>query len=282
MTVCEKAPAKINLGLCITGRRADGYHDILSIFQTVDLFDTLCISREGGERLICSAPDVPSGADNLVLRAEESFCSRFGISTRVSFTLEKRIPVGGGLGGGSSDAAAALRGLRTVHGIDASDEELCRIAGKLGSDIPFLVKGGTAVVSGRGDIITEVQWPFDLTYVLVHPGFGVSTSWAYSTVTDYGRKYEQYRGATEKLLDGVLSQDEFFDAVSNDFESVVYGSYPVLENIRSELLAHGARRALLTGSGSTMVGMFEESEAAHACASKLKLQGFETFVVKAC
>ena len=280
MTVCEKAPAKINLGLCITGRRADGYHDILSIFQTVDLCDTLTINSAGSGRLTCDAADVPPGADNIVLRAEELFYAQFGISERVNFTLEKRIPVGGGLGGGSSDAAAALRGLRTAHGIDASDDELCGIAGRLGSDIPFLIKGGAAVVSGRGEVIAEAHWPFDLTYVLVYPGFGVSTAWAYGSVKNYGGNYKRYLKVTEKLLGGVLSQDEFFDAVSNDFEPVVFGSYPVLEDIRNELLTHGARRALLTGSGSTMVGMFEESGAARACTTKMQHWSMNIFVVR--
>jgi 4-diphosphocytidyl-2-C-methyl-D-erythritol kinase len=280
MYIAEQAPAKINLGLCITGRRPDGFHDILSVFQTVDLCDTLHIGRDGAERLICSHPDVPADAGNLVLRAEEAFCARFKIEDRLRFALDKRIPVGGGLGGGSSDAAAALRGLAAFHGLQCNDEALLGIAAELGSDIPFLVHGGAAVITGRGEIVREVAWPFDFTYVLVYPGFGVSTAWAYHSLERFGGGAHRYREMTVRLLAGVATADELFDVMVNDFEPVVFRQYPSLSGIRDTLLGCGARTALLTGSGSTMLGVFDDAGKASACAGKLEGGGFEAHIAR--
>ena len=281
MTLQETAPAKINLGLIITGKRADGYHNILSVFQTVGLCDTLRLSSTGSARLTCDSQDVPAGPENLVFKAEELFCSQFGVNNRAYFTLEKSIPVGGGLGGGSSDAAAALRGLRTLYGIEAENAALKDIAAALGSDIPFLVTGGTAVVSGRGEVIREVQLPFNFSYVLVFPGFGVATAWAYSQVSMYGERSDEYNAMTEKLLDGTLSGDEFSSALHNDFEPAVFAGYPVLGDIKQRLLELGASGAMMTGSGSTILGIFDDNEEAVRCGRSLSGDGLKVFVVTA-
>ena len=265
----EKAPAKINLGLCITGKRPDGFHDILSLFQTVDLCDNLSATGFDGKRLTCNNSDLPVNTDNLVVRAEDLFCERFGIKRRLSFNLDKRIPVGGGLGGGSSDGAAALRLLQTYHGVESDDRRLMEIAAELGSDIPFLVRGGTGVVSGRGEVIEEISWPFDFSYVLVHPGFGVSTAWAYRSMTDFGQDADRYGAMIGKLRDGSLARDDFFSALTNDFERVVFEEHPVLGTIRDDLLAGGARAAMMTGSGSTMLGIFEDHDTAEQCAESM-------------
>lgn len=281
MTLQETAPAKINLGLSITGKRADGYHNILSVFQTVGLCDNLRLSSSCPGKLVCNHPDVPTDQKNLVIEAETLFCEKFDIKERTDFILEKKIPVGGGLGGGSADAAAALRGLRSLYGIDAGNETLKEIACALGSDIPFLVTGGTAVVSGRGEVIREVQWPFDFFYVLVAPGFGVSTVWAYSQVSRYGEQGVTYSAMTKKLLNGTLSRDEFFGVLHNDFESAVFDRYPVLDDLKQRMLKHGADAALMTGSGSTILGIFDDNQEAARCGRSLSDDGFKTFVVAA-
>ncbi|MFC1508991.1 4-(cytidine 5'-diphospho)-2-C-methyl-D-erythritol kinase [Candidatus Omnitrophota bacterium] len=281
MTLQETAPAKINLGLSITGKRADGYHTILSVFQTVGLCDILRLSSSCPGELVCNHPDVPTDQKNLILKAETLFCEKYGIKERTGFILKKKIPVGGGLGGGSADAAAALRGLRSLYGIDAENETLKEIACALGSDIPFLVIGGTAVVSGRGEVIKEVQWPFNFYYVLVAPGFGVSTAWAYSRVSRYGENADAYGSMTDKLLNGTLSRDEFFGALNNDFEPAVFDRYSVLDDIKHRLLKLGACRALMTGSGSTILGIFDDNEEADMCGRSLSDDGFKTFVVAA-
>ena len=173
MTVVENAPAKINLGLKIIGKRTDGYHNIRSIFQTIDINDELEITSSHKPGLICSHPEVPTSPENLVLKAENLLRKRFRTLPEVHFTLKKRIPVGAGLAGGSSDAAAALRGLNSFHNLNVPDNVLSEYSCELGSDVPFLIKGGAAVVSGRGEIIVEVEWPFNFTYVVVYPKFAV-------------------------------------------------------------------------------------------------------------
>lgn len=281
MTIHEHAPAKINLGLSITGKRPDGFHDIISVFQTVNLCDTLRLSTGSDKRLACTNPAIPDGPENLVLRAEKLFCEQHDISEYIHFTLDKRIPVGAGLAGGSSDAAAALRGLRSYYGLDITDKKLKDMAARLGSDIPFLINGGTAVVSGRGEIISEIEWPFDFTYVIVYPGFGVSTDWAYGNLDLTGCNSEEYRAVTDQLIEGGIGADDFLQALSNDFEPTVFKEYPVLAEIKKRFLEYGAGASTLTGSGSSVLGVFANEQDAHRCEKILKTDYTDVFTVKA-
>ncbi|MFC1692989.1 4-(cytidine 5'-diphospho)-2-C-methyl-D-erythritol kinase [Candidatus Latescibacterota bacterium] len=281
MSVKERAPAKVNLGLRITGKRADGYHNILSIFQTVELYDELHMTVSPESGLSCDHPDVPQNAENLILKAEDILRTRHDITSRVHFRLTKRIPVGGGLGGGSSDAAAAIRGLKTLYGLDISDIVLMKYGEELGFDVPFLLRGGTAVVSGRGERVEFVSWPFDFTYVIVYPNFGISTAWAYSNLDWPTDDPDAYQSMTVKLKAGTLDSGKFFDVLRNDFEGVVFQKYPVLKEIKALLTHHGARTAILTGSGSSMLGIFEEEKDAQLCTQSLKSSFSSVFIVKA-
>ena len=284
MPLVEKAPAKLNLGLRIVGKREDGYHDILSVFQTVGLYDELTITPSTESGIECSDPGVPDDRNNLVLKAEVCFKKNIGIdaASHTHFLLKKRIPVGAGLGGGSSDAAAALRGLVRLYDVEISDRALHECASGLGSDVFFLIKGGTAVVSGRGETVTFVQWPFDFTYVIVYPGFGVSTAWAYGAVGEFWSDMGDYQSMTEKLKTGILEADDFLKSLRNDFEPVVFKKYPVLKQVKTGLIKCGARAALLTGSGSCMTGIFEHEEEAVRCAKIIKSDFTGVYIVKAC
>jgi 4-diphosphocytidyl-2-C-methyl-D-erythritol kinase len=279
--ITEKAPAKINLGLKILRKRPDGFHDILSLFQTVTLFDDLDLS-DRGSGLDCDSPGLSCGPDNLVLRAEKVFREATGFDRPVHFFLRKRIPAGAGLGGGSSDAAAALRGLARMSGGEGrvSGELLRACAERLGSDVPFLLTGGTAVVEGRGECMEPVDWPFDFTYLLIYPGFGVSTGWAYAQVRQYAAGGGSYRKAVEGLKSGRPDREAFLEALSSDFEPAVFPHYPVLAEIKAGMISRGAVSAFLTGSGSTVVGLFAEPEIAHRCAGEYHGKGFEVFLAK--
>ena len=281
MTVVENAPAKINLGLKIIGKRTDGYHNIRSIFQTIDIYDELEITSSHKPGLVCSHPEVPTGSENLVLKAENLLRKRFRTLPEVHFTLKKRIPVGAGLAGGSSDAAAALRGLNSFHNLNVPDNVLSEYACELGSDVPFLIKGGTSVVSGRGEIIVEVEWPFNFTYVIVYPKFAVSTSWAYRNLNNIRYDYAGYKIITEKLIVSKLEKDEFFDVLKNDFEEPVFKKYPILSKIKSDIINNGPLKAILTGSGSSILGIFEDDAKAFRCANIFKDSEFEIFIAKA-
>lgn len=280
MSIIETAYAKINLGLRILGRRPDGYHSLLSIFQTIDLADILELSLSGTPGLSCSAPGVPTGKENLVLKAQELVRTYFTVQ-EVRFLLDKKIPAGAGLGGGSSDAAASLRGLVRIHHLFWTDESLRAHAAEIGSDVPFFVSGGTAVVSGRGEVIEAVRWPFPFTYVLVYPGFPVSTAWAYRQLGEIGKNTEPYREMIESLKSGRLGKEVFFAALGNDFEEPVFRSYPVLGRIKHQLMENGASAAVMSGSGSTLAGIFENTEAARRCAEVLRSQpGYSVFVAR--
>ena len=280
MTINEHAPAKINLGLSIAGKRPDGYHDIVSVFQTVNLCDTLRLSTGSEKRFVCNNRDIPDGPENLVVQAEKLFCELHDVSENIQYTLDKSIPVGAGLAGGSSDAAAALRGLRRYYGLDISDNKLKDMAAELGSDIPFLINGGTAVVSGRGEIIREIEWPFDFTYVIVYPGFGVSTAWAYGNLDLTECDSEAYRAVTDQLIEGGLGADDLLQTLSNDFEPTVFKKFPVLAEIKKRLLRYGADASFLTGSGSSVLGVFSDEQDAHRCEKILKSDYTDVFTVK--
>ena len=177
------APAKINLGLAILGRRADGYHDLLSVFEAISWSDRLTLSRAPeGITLACPGSDLPSGPENLVWRAADLVRRRFGISRGVRIVLDKRIPAGAGLGGGSSDAAATVRGLDRLWEIGASEDELAEVCAVLGSDVPFFLRAalggnGTAIVEGRGEIVTPLPAQETLHMVVAAPPVHVSTPW---------------------------------------------------------------------------------------------------------
>jgi 4-diphosphocytidyl-2-C-methyl-D-erythritol kinase len=268
------------LGLKVIGKRDDGYHNILSIFQTVDVSDELTISS-GKPGLHCNNPGIPVDASNLVLKAENLFRRHHPNLPQSHIVLKKKIPIGAGLAGGSSDAAATLRCLKIYHKIPLSCSVLHEYAKELGSDVPFLIKGGTAVVSGRGEVVTEVQWPFDFTYVLVYPNFSVSTSWAYKNLGKISEEYTAYRKVTDDLKSGCLNLDDFLNALDNDFEGPVFQHYPVFCDIRTAFLLAGAQNVLLTGSGSSMLGVFLEKDRAEKCREIFEKENYEIFVVKA-
>jgi 4-diphosphocytidyl-2-C-methyl-D-erythritol kinase len=180
--VKQAAPAKINLYLHIVGRRADGFHDLETLMVPISLGDTLEIDLiSSGIAFTCSEPSLSNGEDNLAVRAARLFREEFGLETGVRIHLEKAVPVGAGLGGGSSDAAAVLLALRQLTKIACDDARLAELASRLGSDIPFFIYGKPAICRGRGEIIEPVQLKGTYQGLLVHPGFGVSTPWAYKT-----------------------------------------------------------------------------------------------------
>ncbi|MFC1490727.1 4-(cytidine 5'-diphospho)-2-C-methyl-D-erythritol kinase [Candidatus Latescibacterota bacterium] len=281
MTVIEKAPAKINLGLNIINKRDDGYHELLSIFQTVSIYDTLEISLSGNPGMICEHPDVPVDSSNIILQAEHLLSKDFNDLPPVHYVLDKQIPVGAGLGGGSSDAAAALRGLNKIHNLKLSDKSLYDYACELGSDVPFMINGGTSVVSGRGEILLDVEWPFDFTYLVVYPNIAVSTAWAYKSLEELGGEYSEYKKITDDLSGGKLDEKEFLRLLSNDFENTVFEKYPLLGKIKSDIISYGAETSIMSGSGSSIVGIFTKVDKAYQCAGLFKDTDYNVFIANA-
>ena len=233
-----KSYAKINWTLRITGKRADGYHDLETVFQTISLHDTLTFERGEGLRLTCDDASVPADASNLIVRA----AAALGV-TGVHIALQKRIPAGGGLGGGSSNAATTLRVLDSMFELKTPLDRMLDIALSLGSDVPFFLHGGTAYATGRGEVITPLPSKTGVPLLLVLPDVRVSTAEAFAQI----RSYSNLVGPD------VLSRPEL---MTNDFEEPIFGRHPELREFKSRLLDAGAWWAAMTGSGSTIVGAF--------------------------
>jgi 4-diphosphocytidyl-2-C-methyl-D-erythritol kinase len=248
------AHAKINLDLRVNGVRADGFHELRTVFQSLALHDTLWLSsRPGPFRITCAAPGVPVDSSNLVWQAAEALWRALGKGGRlrdVAVRLDKRVPAEAGLGGGSADAAATLKGLARLWAVRMSTVQLANIAAGLGSDVPFFLTGGAALGVGRGDEITPLPDRARESAVLVIPAFGVSSLDAYAWY-DAAPPPASSRG-------------------NNDLEPVVTARHPEIGLIRRALEDAGARSAAMTGSGSTVYGLFEAHEEAARAATLLE------------
>ena len=267
----ERAFAKLNLGLKVLRRRDDGYHDILSVFQTIDLYDELTLRDTPGTeiRIHCSDPDIPVGAGNLVHRAVQALCEHIGRDRGVEIELTKQIPVKAGLGGGSSDAAATLRALDRLWTLGLAPSELVELAERIGSDVPFLVEGGTAVVSGRGEILRPVPWEGDAFYLLFIPHVSIGTAWAYAELSKMGLTTDtEYVNFINSMSD-LLELDRLFPVLENDFERVAERVCPSIQRVRSLLRRSGACACSLSGSGSAFYGVFHTRESARRAARGL-------------
>ena len=259
--------AKINLGLRVLGRRPDGYHEIRTLFQTISLHDTLSFETAPGGRLelTCTDPSIPTDETNLVVRAAGALRERFGVTASARVRLEKVIPAGGGLGGGSSDAAVTLAALAVLWGVETDAGELAEIGARLGADVPFFLTGGTAAGKGTGADIQPLPDAPKMHLCVVTPGVHVSTAEAYKalgaralTKPDVAANLSVSRAEAE-------FSDSSCDVWSNDFEAVVVRLYPEVGRAREALKQTGARRVMLSGSGSSVFGVFEsEAEAGRA------------------
>jgi 4-diphosphocytidyl-2-C-methyl-D-erythritol kinase len=274
----ERACAKINLGLKILGKRADGYHDIVSVVQAIDLADVLHFSPAERNAMTCTRADVPCDDDNLVLRALVLFAAQAPVACRPQHVhLEKNIPVGAGLGGGSADAAATLRALNALHDYPFDADGLRALAAQLGSDIPFLIEGGTAIMRGRGERLAPLSCRGEVYYVLVYPDVAVSTAWAYGQVRPILTDQNPYTTFTDSLSGGCVDCWELMEVLENDFLPIVESAYPIVAMLRSHLEQAGACVTSMSGSGSTVYGSFDDRNAALKAEQKLRAQGHRSF-----
>ena len=260
-----KAPAKINLFLKVLSRRPDGYHELESVMQKIDLFDILHFSRQGETIcLFCPGDVVPEGPENLVYKAAQAFFSTTGIKAGVRIILEKNIPVAAGLGGGSSDAATVLHGLNRLFGVNLKLDRLAEIGLQLGADVPFFVHDySSALATGIGECLRKVEPIKNYWIVLVNPGFALSTKWVYENfpLTSCSNPYILARGRNRPSVYHAVSHG-LVEKLGNDLEAVSISRYPEIGDIKKELLKAGADAALMSGSGPTVFGLFAEKEEA--------------------
>ncbi len=270
------APAKINIGLEIVGRRDDGYHDLVTIFQTVGLYDTLTVRQAGDMSMTATGLAVPTGETNLCLKAARAYFEATGEDAGCEIALHKTIPLGAGLGGGSSDAASTLRSLDKLFGYDV---DLHEIAAGIGSDVPFFLHGGTALGEGRGERLTPAQNPVSGYVVLAKPDIAVNTAHAYSLLTpeDYSSG-RQTRQLFAKLSAGAVPVDEA-NLITNGFQNVIEKAYPPVRELRERMEATDAAVVLLSGSGSCVFGLYEQIEAAETASNELQRSGYWSLAI---
>jgi 4-diphosphocytidyl-2-C-methyl-D-erythritol kinase len=256
------SPAKVNLRLDILGKRPDGYHDIRTVFQKVTLGDdlTLAVIKSGIE-VQCDDPRIPCSDANLAHAAAQILLSRYAIKDGIRITIKKRIPVAAGLGGGSSNAASTLSGINQLFGLGLHNQDLMTMAKDLGADVPFFLFGSSAIGTGIGDVLQAISIHPKLWFLLVTPDLQISTAWAYQNVR---------RGLTNGAVNITIPPcihdiSEIIAILSNDLEQVVLARFPLLQDIKDTLRNKGALGCLMSGSGSTVFGIFAgEEKARHA------------------
>jgi 4-diphosphocytidyl-2-C-methyl-D-erythritol kinase len=273
--VVVRAPAKINLIIRVLDRLANGYHRLWSIMHTVDLFDVIRIrlnSHHNTITLHCGNPNLPKDRGNLVYRAAELMLQQSEArQVGLDIELTKLIPMAAGLGGGSSDAAAAMFGLNRLLQLHWSDAQLCQKGAVLGSDIPFFFQAPCALVRGWGQDVVPFHVQGERWAVLVNPGFPIETKWAYSQLAERRRTVSPLSEFAVSLEQKeVVQWDHLLSCMENDFELCLFSQYPILGFIKKKLRALGAEAALLSGSGATVFGIFHDKETAGLASVQLQ------------
>lgn len=277
-----RAMAKINLGLDVIGKREDGYHEVRMIMQTVKMYDLLEIRKKQtpGISLSTNLPYVPSDERNLVYKAAKLLMDEFHVEEGLSMKLTKYIPVAAGMAGGSSDAAAAFVGVNRLFRLGLSQEELMERAVQVGADVPYCVMRGTALAEGIGEKLTPLP-PMPESFVLIgKPGINVSTKTAYENLRLDSIKF---RPDIDGMIGDIRNGDLYAmtEKMQNVFEPGIMGKYPVVGQIRDLMEERGALKAMMSGSGPTVFGIFEDRDKLNAAAAALKKSGLAKNVFSA-
>lgn len=264
------AYAKINLTLDILGKRADGFHEVSMIMQSIDLSDELFVEKAAeGITLTIEGADLPLDRDNLIYRAAELMQKNYGIKEGVKIRLIKRIPIAAGLAGGSADAAAVFRGMNEVFSLNASVEELSKLGATVGSDIPFCIQGGTMLATGRGENLRKLSDFPKMPVVLAKPKISVSTPWAY-------KKYDAMPSVKHPdniAMEAAIAQNDrerIFSLMGNVLEPVVSSEYSEIGEYEKIMLDAGARAAQMSGSGPTVFALVDDDAVAEKIASVMR------------
>lgn len=267
-----KAPAKINIGLFVTSKRSDGYHNIETIFYPLNnLYDVLTFTRSDHFSFVSSDSSL-GGPDNLIIKAKELLEQQTSKIFNVEITLDKKIPMGAGLGGGSSDAAATLLSLNEMFSLKLSLDKLKELALKIGSDVPFFIRPKPSIGRSRGEELTIIDLEINLPILIVNPGIHISTKEAYHNITPCSRDYQ-----LEDLRNITSFNNEIVNKLHNDFEEYVFPAYPEIALIKNQMIKQGAKFSLMSGSGSTVYGIFPDIELAEKCKAEMPADYF-TFI----
>jgi 4-diphosphocytidyl-2-C-methyl-D-erythritol kinase len=244
-------PAKINLGLNVLRKRDDGYHDIETFFYPISLFDTLTFSESSEFDFVCNIQDL-NNENNLVVAAKKLLETELRMQVNCKIALTKQIPVGAGLGGGSSDAAATLLGIRRLLKLQIENSALFNLAAKLGADVPFFLNPKPSYAKDRGEYLTQMDCKIYYPILIVHPGIQISTKWAYENVIPIEPMFPLRKLIEDRELDFLYMENK----IKNDFEPIVFKYHPEIKDIKLMMYKLGAMYALMSGSGSSIYGVF--------------------------
>ncbi len=269
------SPAKINIGLNIIEKRSDGYHNIETIFYPVKLFDVIKFYKEDFDSFKCNNIKLMKEKNNLIFKAKEILELKFNKKFNLKIELNKNIPIGAGMGGGSSDAASALHSINILYNLNLSKKELNDIAIKLGSDVPFFLDPRPSYASGRGELISLIDFSINSNLLIVNPGIHISTKWAYDNIIP-----KKPHVKLSEIIKEKIDFEEYKDIFKNDFESVVFKKFPEIESIKNDMYNIGAEFSLMTGSGSTVFGLFKDIGNAKKAAIKFQKKYFTFLQLK--
>ncbi|MBZ9690269.1 4-(cytidine 5'-diphospho)-2-C-methyl-D-erythritol kinase [Clostridium sp. M14] len=275
-----KAYAKINISLDVIGKREDGYHLLKMIMQNIDLYDIVQVEKiPNGIKLKCNKPYVPTDERNLAYKAAKLFKETYNIKSGIYINIEKNIPVSAGLAGGSTDAAAVLKIMNKMFNINVPQSELMNLGLKLGADIPYCICGGTALCEGIGEKVTKLK-PFrDKILVVVKPPFGVSTKEVYKA---FDLSKVIFHPKTNELISNIEKNNINFivNNMKNLLENVTLGRYKIISTIKEEINTCGALGSMMSGSGPTVFGFFDDMLKAQKCYEKMKEKYVDVFITR--
>lgn len=272
--------AKINLSLDLVGKREDGYHLLRSVMQTVSLCDIISISKgKGGINLRCNKYYIPTDERNIAYKTAMAFFEKTGIPPAVDIYIRKFIPCGAGLGGGSSNGAAVVDGLCRLYGVVMSADEKAKLCEDIGADIPFFFYGGTSLIEGVGERVTRIGNLPDCRIVIVKPKASLSTAAIFGSPLT---KQAFGKNCTDPVMAGIAAGDirRTFKGAGNALEPASCDVCPVIDDIKAQLLSHGAVFSMMSGSGSAVYGVFNNYRSARKCYNAMKQQYPETFITK--
>jgi len=269
-TISRKAYAKINLGLDVVRRLPNGYHEVRMIMQTVGICDILTFAKaSSGIHLQVDNQELPADANNLIYKAAKLLMDTAGITEGVRITLEKHIPIAAGMAGGSTDAAATFWGLNDLFELGYSMEQLKELGVRIGADVPYCIQGGTALAEGIGEVLSELPAPPRCHLVIAKPDINVSTKFVYENLkANELKKHPDIDGMIEAIRSSSLKG--ITDRLANVLETVTIPAYPIIRDIKDQMLACGAENALMSGSGPTVFGIFTDLDKALAAADMIK------------
>ncbi|MCX6167960.1 MAG: 4-(cytidine 5'-diphospho)-2-C-methyl-D-erythritol kinase [Ignavibacteriales bacterium] len=266
-----KAPAKINIGLSILSKREDSFHNLSTLFYPIsDLFDILIFEQANHFEFYCNSDLIPKDHSNIVVKAKNLLEEVSGKIIRVKIELKKFIPSQAGLGGGSSDAAATLISLNEMFRLKLNHEKLIALALELGSDVPFFIKSKPAIGTSRGEILNYVDFEITEPILIINPGINISTKEAFQNISPINFQFD----FNSIVKEGKINYNIIKEVIKNDFEKYVFEKFPVIEEIKNKLYEYGAFFALLSGSGSTVYGIFPNLKLAEKAKAKMSKEYF--------